>query len=406
MTRAALGACALMTAFTIPVAAQTSVATTALPEAAPHRIEIEDPSALVAATTLLIASGTADDPVGMEGLTWTVVDAIARALRQMPGVLQVDASATRGTVRFTLITTPEATEPADEALHSTGALMRGLPAALEAARTRFVFTAETPAAEVELEAARLFAGFGTAWTRPPRGTSSSVEAITSAAATARWQALLDDADWHEVRVGPAAALVDPVPVSTLPAAVGPAAGPGLAWASEDRVRIVRDVTNVWIVAGFPIPADLSRTSLDHLVHRIDEIIDPVPGDAGLIAAGVEVVRIPAGDVLVVRATVLPGAARPWEERIRTLPADITPPFDPDFFRWERRRFRAHLLLSDADPARRSQRLANDLWQTGGFRSLAEEAWALGPDDLANAAARLGAPRVLVFGPDRDDLQGN
>lgn len=406
MTRAVLGACALLAALAIPAAAQTRVGPASLPEAAPHRFEIEDPSALVAATTLLIASGTADDPAGLEGLTWTVVDAIARALRLMPGVLQVDASATRGTVRFTLITTPEATEQADEALHSTSALIRGLPAALEAARTRFVFTAETPAAEVELEAARLFAGFGTAWTRPPRGTAASVEAITSAAATARWQSLLDDAEWHEVRVGPAAALVDAAPSSALPAAGRRAAGSGLAWASEDRVRIVREVTNIWIVAGFPIPADLSRTSLDHLVHRIEEIIDPVPGDAGLIAAGVDVARIPTGDVLVVRATVLPGAARRWEERIRTLPADITPPFDPDFFRWERRRFRAHLLLGDADPTRRSQRLANDLWQTGGFRSLAEEAWALEPDDLANAAARLGPPRVLVFGPDRGDPQGN
>jgi len=371
------------------------------PASTPHLLELADSSAIVVTTTLLIDAGTSTDPEGLEGLTWIVVDAHARALRQLPGVLEVDAVTTRGSIRLTLSTTPEAAEAAHSALHAVDTMLSGLAPALEAARRRFGFTAETPVSEVEVEAARLFAGFGSPWARASRGSVETLSAISPTTAARRWAELFEEADAREVRLGPPGALEAPVPTSTLPTPQ-PAGAAAPAWSTEDRIRIVREVTNIWIVAAFPLPSDLGRTSLDHLVHRIDEILDPVPGDPGLIAAGTEVVKLPAGEVLIVRATVLPSAALRWEERIGSLPADITPPFDPEFFRWERRRFRAHLLLRDADPALRSQRIASDLLTSGGVRALAQEAWALEPDDLADAAGRLGPPRILVFGPDLGD----
>jgi len=397
-----LALAALATAWVTPgVAAQV----TTPPPATGHRLEVVDSGAVVVASTLRAPSGTADDPPGLEGLTHTVVEAQRRALSELPGVLAVEAVATRWEVRITLVTTPAAAAAADRALHSGASMLQGLPPALAAARERFAFTAETPAAEVELEAARLFAGFGAAWARPPRGSAATVEAITPAVAVARWDALLET-PWVEARVAPPDAVGDPAASAPLPGRAGrdsvEARSSAAVWTAGDRQRIVRDVTNMWIVAAFPIPADLSRTSLDHLVHRIEEILSPVPGDPALIAAGVEVARLPGGDVLVVRATVLPAAAARWEARIRGLPSDITPPFDPDFFRWERRRFRAHLLLRDAAPAARSARIAADLLEGGEVRRLAEEAWELAPDDLANAAGRLGPPRILVLGPDVDD----
>ncbi|HKK93785.1 MAG TPA: hypothetical protein VJ925_10140, partial [Longimicrobiales bacterium] len=144
------------------------------------------------------------------------------------------------------------------------------------------------------------------------------------------------------------------------------------------------------------------TTRDHLLHRVEEILNPVPGDPGTIGAGADVVRTPAGDLLVIRLTTLPFAAARWEDRIRALPSSITPPFDPEFFRWERRRFRAHLLLEDAHAGPRSLRIARDLLETGSVRALQQEAWELAPDDLAHAAERLGPPRILVFGPDVDE----
>jgi len=388
-----------------------------------HRVDLVDSASVLVATTLSISSGTADDPLRSEGLTFILAEAHRISLEDVPGVLRVETHVDRSTLTWTVLSTPAAADAALRSLQSADVMLRGLPTAIEEARRRFVFTATTPTAEVEAEAAGLFAGFGSPWSRPLRGTPETVSTIDARAARDRWTDLFE----HEtalVRVAPPDTGLDPAaspdgipPTSNadtvdtvLPSArdsTGADADPfgatatEFAWSTPDRLRITRDVTNVWIVAGFPIPSDLDRTTRDHLLHRIGEILDPVPGDPGTIGAGAEVIHLPAGDVLVVRLTTLPFAAARWEERIRSLPSGITPPFDPEFFRWERRRFRAHLLLQDASAGPRSRRVARDLLETGAVRALEEEAWELAPDDLADAAGRLGPPRILVFGPDVD-----
>lgn len=371
-----------------------------------YRVDRVDSAAVLVATTLAIPSGSADDPPRREGLTYIVAEAHRIALARIPGVLEVEARVRRGTVSWTVLSTPAAGDVVLRSVTSVNVMLRGLAAAIEEARRRFVFTAMTPTSEVDAEAAGLFGGFGSDWSRPIRGTPETVAEMSVGAAGARdrWSNLLS-LDGALVRVGPPDAGLDgpAVPDTTgaplTPSVGDPAAAPLLAWTSPDRLRITRDVTNVWIVAAFPIPSDLDRTTRDHLLHRIEEILNPVPADPGTIGAGAEVVRLPAGDILVVRVTTLPSGADRWEQRIASLPSDITPPFDPEFFRWERRRFRAHLLLRDAHPAQRSLRIAHDLLETGAIRALDEEAWALEPDDLADAAGRLGPPRILVFGPD-------
>lgn len=399
---------ALQTAGTAPLhgapAGQTSgstsgqaVARTPVEAMRDLRLDVVDSTAVVVATTLALPSGASDDPDGLEGLTHTVAEAHRIGLRGIPGVLEVETTVTRWATTWTVLSTPDAASRVLRDIEAPEVMLGGLTLAIDQARRRFAFTAATPAAEVDLEAARLFAGFGSPWARPVRGSPETVAAIGSRAARERWEELLDG-ERALVRVGPPDA-VGPTVTTPNPGgapAVSPSNGP--AWTTEDRRTITREVTNVWIVAAFPLPADLDRTSLDHLVHRIEEILNPTPGDPGLIGAGVEPARLPAGPVLIVRATVLPSSAARWEERIRSIPSGITPPFDPEFFRWERRRFRAHLLLGDAPPGARSRRIAHDLLATGSVRSLAEAAWALEPDDLANAAARLGPPRILLFGP--------
>jgi hypothetical protein len=392
------------------------------PESRSH--DVVDSTAVVAALSLRLASGTGDDPVGREGLTYLAVDALRRALLEVPGVMEVEAAAARSDTRLTVVVRPGAFADIEARIDDPASLAPGIPAARRSVVDRFAFTAETPRHEMELEAARLLAGFDDPWSRPASGTPASVPGIDDAAIVARWSALLE-ARSARVRVGPpgafppaasdtdtgrdaapeapgaASALPDTVlPDTAAPvAAATPAASVAPPWIRTDRVRIVRDVTNLWIVVAFPLPPDLERTSVDHLVHRIDEILHPVPGDPGLIGAEVEVVRLPEGEAIVVTASVLPPSATTWEARIVGIPDRISPPFDPDFFRWERRRFRAHLLLRDAPIGHRAARIASDLFTGGDVRDLAEEAWALEPDDLANAAGRLGPPRILVFGPD-------
>jgi hypothetical protein len=369
-----------------------------------YRADVVDSAAVVVATTLAVRSGSSDDPPGLEGLTHIVTEAHRAALERVPGVLVVEATVTRWSVAWTVVSTPDAASRVLRDIGSADVMASGIPAAIEEARQRFLFTAATPATEVDVEAARLFAGFGSAWARPIRGTAESVAAIGTTSARERWSQLVAGPR-ALVRVGPPG-VVSPtasriVGVDTIAASAGEAP----LWSEGDRLAITREVTNVWIVAAFPVPDDLDRTSVDHLVHRIDEILNPTPPEAGIIGAGVELARLPDGKALVIRATVLPASAARWEERIRTLPSGITPPFDPEFFRWERRRFRAHLLLRDALPGERSRRIAGDLLATGSVRTLADEAWNLEPDDLAEAAGRLGPPRILVLGsevgiPDR------
>ncbi len=368
-----------------------------------YRADVVDSAAVVVATTLAVHSGSADDPQGFEGLTHVVAEAHRVALERVPGVLSVEATVTRWSVGWTVVSTPAAAARVLRDLESADVMVGGLAETIDDARERFRFTAATPAAEVDLEAARLFTGFLSAWARPIRGTAQSVAAIGTSTARTRWASLLT-APRALVRVGPpdvvagtaeGRAATDPGRADR--PQVATSAPPTMPWTTPDRMAITREVTNVWIVAAFPIPSDLDRTSVDHLVHRIDEILNPTPPEPGIIGAGVEVTRLPDGDALVIRATVLPSSAARWEERIRTIPSGISPPFDPEFFRWERRRFRAHLLLRDAVPGQRSRRIAHDLLATGSFRTLSEEAWSLEPDDLSDAAGRLGPPRILVLG---------
>lgn len=396
-----------------PLAAQFA----STPESRTH--DVVDSTAVVAALSLRLASGTGDDPVGREGLTYLAVEAFRRALLEVPGVVEVEAAAARADTRVTVVVRPEALADIEARIGDPASLAPGIPAARRSVVDRFAFTAETPRREMELEAARLLGGLDDPWSRPVAGTPASVQGIDDAAIFARWAALLE-ARIVRVRVGPPGAFpvaaddddtgrntapAAPGTASTLPDTVAPlaAATPTTSvappWIRTDRVRIVRDVTNLWIVVAFPLPPDLERTSVDHLVHRIDEILNPVPGDPGLIGAEVDVVTLPRGEAIVVTASVLPPSASTWEARIVGIPGRISPPFDPDFFRWERRRFRAHLLLRDAPIGDRAARIASDLFTGGDVRDLAEEAWALEPDDLANAAGRLGPPRILVFGPD-------
>jgi hypothetical protein len=388
----------------------------------PYRHDVVDSTAVVAALALHIGSGTADDPDRQGGLTHLTVDALRRALLEMPGVVEVEAVAERSETRVTVVVRPDEFAAVEARLAEPRSLGPGIPGARAAARERFSFTAATPRDEMELEAARLLTGLDDPWSRSIRGSPSSLGVIDDAAIYGRWAALLE-APAARVRIGPPGAFPAPTPppkadsaraaaptgavnpgVAVDPAGAEPAPAPSVApaWIDTDRVRIVRDVTNMWIVVGFPLPPDLERTSVDHLVHRIDEILHPVPGDAGLIGAEVEVVRLPEGEAIVVTASVLPPSAARWEARIVGIPERITPPFDPDFFRWERRRFRAHLLLRDAPVGARAARVAADLMAGGRVRDLAAEAWELEPDDLANAAGRLGPPRILVFGPDVSD----
>lgn len=364
-----------------------------------------DSSRVLVGMALVSDMGTVSDPAGYSGLTSVATEAIRLALAEDPAIVSAEVTLTRGRLEFTVLARPEDWPAAARRLRSVvledGPPARTFDAARAASLQRFRFTAATPLREVDLEAARLFTTFESDWSRPIEGTLSTVESLTQSD-FARLSRVWANGRWAGALTGPveelqARAVFGVLSDSTASRPVSVSFEP--AWTQADRIRIAREVTSTWIVAAFPLPADLTPTRSDHLLHRVDELLNPVTPDPGLFDARVERVRLPQGIVLRVTASVLPEAASRWEERIRDLPGRIEPPADPDFFRWERRRFRAHLLLADAASDRRALRMAQDLLVLGSVRDLQEEAWALEPDDLADAAQRLSPPRILVFGPD-------
>jgi hypothetical protein len=102
----------------------------------------------------------------------------------------------------------------------------------------------------------------------------------------------------------------------------------------------------------------------------------------------------------VEASVVPEAAAAWEARILGAVESLARSAMPeDFFRWRRRRFRAERLLEESAPEAEASRLTADLLRDGTTRDLGVEIWDLGPQDLQAAARSLGAPRILILGPD-------
>jgi hypothetical protein len=183
---------------------------------------------------------------------------------------------------------------------------------------------------------------------------------------------------------------------------GPAAP---AWSEGERIRLVRDVTSGWIAAAYPIEPSSARTAVEFVAHRARSELMTQPPAPGLFSMDIELQALPGGgDALLVRAAVLPDALDQWEARIlETMGRISNEVLEPGFLRFHRRRFRNVRLVEDAAPEIEGLRSALDLMRDGRIRDLPAEIWGLDSEGSGRAAAALGPPRVLVFGP---DLEGD
>lgn len=389
---------------------------------------VERPESPTVGIALVVDGGSALDRPGREGETWIFAQALAESLNlgaptTRARQAQVEVMPDRWSI--TVLTEPE----------DASALLRDLRAAISRAPSAsivaalkarlsasFLFESGSPVRQMEHERRALIDGFESAWARPPRGTAITVESLGASELEAIGRALTP-ARMHLAVVGPVVrsevmaviGLSGAPPASAAPAdstAGAPAvaepepslpSGPfqgSVIWATGDRVRVVREVTNTWITAAFPIPADMPQTLLEFLAHRMSEEISTDPPDPGIFDAEVKILRRPGGRLLVVDAAVLPEAADRWEARILGTADVAAEPVQEAFFHWLRRRFRASALLRESAPEALASRLATDLLMAiRPDRRIAEEAWQLSPDLLLDAAQALGAPRILVYGPD-------
>lgn len=390
---------------------------------------VPHPWCTVVALTVVLPTGGAEDPPGRSGTARLLGELSADAVRQRLGEdgLRVEARVDRGRTVYRVLAVPEAWNRAYGALESvlfTGPTpSEGLAEERASLQAELTFEAGSPVREFEGELYRMLSGAGaTTWSRDPRGTVASLDSITPADLGTyrrrhydRGRAVLSvvgAVDPDEVSRTVVGRMADGAPeagehgamVAARETPPGPA---GPAWAEADRIRLVRDVTSGWIGAAYPVDPSVPRTAVEMLLQRARSELITNPPAPGLFSAEVALQELPGGEsVILIRAAVLPDAVDRWETRILDTMARVSAErLQPDFFRFHRRRFRNLRLTEDASPEVEGLRAALDLRRDGRLRDLGADIWGLDSDALAGAAATLGPPRVLVFGPDLADGSG-
>jgi hypothetical protein len=365
------------------------------------------PAATLVVATVVIPAGSADDPEDVPGTARLVAEGIARTVRWRldPDAARLDLRVDRGWTAFTLAATPDVWIAAWGVLEDVLFRVPLVGAPLESARAEllesFTFEEGAPVREFERELYLSLGGASSQWSQDPRGTPESLREADPGE-------LEDFRAEHYEMSHATVAVVGPVTETEARGAVTPVgAGPlpepdpddRLAWRRGDRIPLEREVTNSWIGALYPAPAELPRTHLEFLAHEVREMLSPSPPDPGLFSIDVHIEDAPRGPVMVVQAAVMPEVAAAWERRIiatvRGLERDTT----DAYFSFHRRRFRNQMLVREGAPEEAALRMALDLQREGRVRPLQDEIWEIGPHELAEAAQELGDPRVLVMGPE-------
>lgn len=439
MRRRSFGRAAALLLLAVPgaVAAQTpSASTSPLRGGDVGLVHLEPrPGSAAVALVLAFPVGSAADPEGMEGATRGLAGTAARRVESAlgPDGGRIDVEVTPQRTHLRVLALPERWEAAWAALEDaafgaapTSGELAEASAALEEA---LVFQSGAPIVDVQRETRALLHGAGAPATRPPEGTLPGVQALTVGALEtlrrASWRradaalAVVGDVSDAEARrrLGLPATSIPAVAHAgtdslaagdttaardTLAAPAAVARGPyvgALPWQEGQRQRIVEEVTSSWIAVAYPIPADLPRTAVELVAHRLTEELNPSPPDPGVYSSRVQVAPVPDGHALVIEVAVVPDAASRWEARVLAAVEALTTPVAEEFFLWQRRRFRSAALLREAAPEGAAARMADDLLERGGVRALGDALWRLDAATLAAAAAALGPPRILVYGPD-------
>lgn len=390
------------------------------------------PGVPVVVVSVALPVGSSQDPEDRSGTAWllgaTLRELVLGSLSpEVRAATEIQVDVDRSWTVYRLVTLPEHWAEGLRLLN--WALFESRPPAgsVDRARTAldevFTFETDAPVRDFEKEFYRLVAGTATPWTLDPRGDPVDLERITTEELTelrARHyrqaqstvsvvgrvttdEALSALTEGSSGSASPADGATEGATV--LAATFRPlrATAAGTAWESGERAVLTREVTSSWIGAAWPVNPELHRTVLDLLVHRLDRQFHPSPPDPGAFHVEVYVEWSDAGPLLMVEAAVLPEATDSWERRIVGAVEDVrSRTLEPAFFRSWRRRFRTTALLAEAPPEAEGRRRALDLLREGQIRDLEEEIRVLTADDLQRAAAALGPPRLLVYGPDLGD----
>ncbi|MSR35595.1 MAG: insulinase family protein [Gemmatimonadetes bacterium] len=381
---------------------------------APGVTVLSRPAATLVVATVVIPTGSSDDPEGTPGTARLVAEGIASTVRWRldPDAARVDLRVDRDWTAFTLLASPDVWVASWGVLEDVLFRAPLVGAPLEAARAQllqsFGFETGAPVIEFERELYMTIGGASSPWSRDPRGTPASLSEADAGELEAFRAAHYQMARATAAVVGPvsdAAARAALAPVGAGPLPEPAAEDDRLAWRRGERIPLEREVTNTWIGALYPAPSELPRTRLEFLAHEVQEALSPSPPDPGLFSVSVRIEDAPRGQVMVVDAAVMPEAAATWERRILATVRGLEREATDGYFGFHRRRFRNDMLVREGQPEEAALRMALDLQREGRVRPLQDEIWEIGPHELAEAAQDLGEPRVLIMGPEIADPGG-
>ena len=378
----------------------------------------ERPWTPAVAVTLSFAGGYGDDPPGAEGTAWLLGMVLARAananLAETGATAEMEVGATRTWV--TLLTTLVDWATAYRILTRTLLDDPVDPLLAEAARAdlaaQLFFQRDAPVRLFELEVQRLLLGPEHPAARAPMGSPSSVSGGTSAALEAARERVYRP-DGARVAVAGAVAAAEAAAVvgahrTLLSRAEGswlvegtplhPGA-PGPAWERGGRYSVVDEITNSWIVAAYPFSGTAPRSRFEFVAHVVGDRLVSDPPAPGLISRRVEVRELPSGPVLVVTVAAEAHTASDWEQRVAEVVDRLSAgALTRDMVDRQHRSFRSARALELAAPEREGRQLLVEAEATGRPGESPAALEQLSPDELQRAAAQLGQPRVLVYGP--------
>lgn len=368
--------------------------------------------------SLSFAGGHGHDPPGAEGTAWLLGMVLTRAananLAETGARVEIDVEADRTWVA--LFTTRGDWAAAYRVLART--LMEDPldPVLVEATRAdlagQLFFQVDAPVRLFEVAARRLLLGADHPSARSVMGSPASVSGLTASAlegARARVYTLegVHVAVGGAVSPAEAASVVGPhrtmasrtdgawtVEGEPLPAGV-----PGPAWENGRRYPVADQITNSWILAAYPFAGDAPRTAFEFVAHVAGGLLASDPPAPGLISRRVELRELPDGPVLLVTAAVESHTTPDWERRITDLVGRLaTIPLPADLVDHQLRSFRSAVALKLAYPEREGRRLLTGIGTSGRLPDLPASLKLLSVDELQRAAAALGEPRILVYGP--------
>ena len=376
----------------------------------------ERPWTSAVTVTLSFAGGYGDDAPGTEGTAWLLGMVLERAahanLAETGAVADIEVEGDR-----TWVTLP--TTSSDWA-SAYGILTRTLltdpldPALAAEARAdlsgQVFFQRGAPVRTFETEARRMLLGAERA--RAPMGTPSSVSGMTVEALEATRARIyrLDRArvavvggvapDEGASVVGAHRTMIRPGERGwVMEGAPLPPRASGRMWEAGGRTSVADDITNNWILAAYPFSRESPRRPMEFLAHLIGEQIVIDPPAPGLISRRAEVRELPGGPVLQVTIAAQWPTVRAWEQRIVDIVERLSAGSLPleDLY-MPHRRFRAARALELAEPEREGRRLLIEARADGGPGELLAPLQGLSSEGVQRAAADLGEPRVLVYGP--------